>query len=98
MTTFTAQPADAHSADTMRQWGITRMVQEKQNPQLVPDPQAAEDEAQAAYLADWRRTHPPRRTSWRDVAGLLAVPVILGGCALALYLFTEWQALGGWMH
>ncbi len=61
--------------------------------------QAAADAEQMAYLREWQRTHPQaRKTTWRDVRALLAVPVILAACAGALWLFVEWQALGGWGH
>lgn len=65
---------------------------------LLPDQQAAEDEDQARYLANWRRTHPQAtrrqitRKAIRDFVGLLVILAVLG------WLFWQWVQPGGWLR
>ncbi len=63
------------------------------------------DNEQMRALAEWqrkdalKRAQTPRRPlTWRDVRAFVGMLVILGLCGGALWLFTEWQALGGGLH
>ena len=61
-------------------------AQQTDRPQTAQEWHTGMAEPDMALDGNGRADTPRRRTTWRDVAGLLAVPVILGACAVLLYL------------
>lgn len=103
--TNTQRPADTRSAVQCYRWAdeVRAEGRDPDREQAIAlarteaaeraDYQRYEDAEQAAYLAEWRKTHPQRKTTRRDVLGLLFVLTLV---ALVLAGPVLWKWIYPW--